>query len=69
MKRLADGYVESYSVSRLHANFKGLIGSKLYLHGLIDQFCKYPDVVVVSSISFSKLQPQLSRMNRQTDYH
>ena len=46
----------------LHAHFKGPIGSKYYLHVLIDQFSKYPEVDVISSTSFSKLEPRLDRI-------
>ena len=46
----------------LHADFKGPIGSKYYLHVLIYQFSKYPEVDIVSSTSFSKLEPQLDRI-------
>ena len=41
---------------------KGPIGSKYYLHVLIDQFSKYPEVDVISSTSFSKLEPRLDRI-------
>ena len=47
---------------KLHADFKGPIGSKYYLHVLIDQFSKYPEVNVISSTSFSKLEPRLDRI-------
>ena len=42
--------------------FKGPIGSKYYLHVLIDQFSKYPEVDVISSTSFSKLEPRFDRI-------
>ena len=47
---------------KLHLDFKGTIGSKYYLHVLIDQFSKYPEVNVISSTSFSKLEPRLDRI-------
>ena len=47
---------------KLHAEFKGPIGSKQYLHVLIDQFSMYPEVNIVSSTSFSKLELQLDRI-------
>ena len=46
----------------LHAAFKGPIGEKYYLHVVIDQYSKYPKVDIVSSTSFSKLEPCLDRI-------
>ena len=46
---------------KLHADFKVPIGSKYYLHVLIDQFSKYPEVDIISSTSFSKLEPWVDR--------
>ena len=46
----------------LHANFKGPIGKKYYLHVVINQNSKYPEVNIVSSTSFSKLEPCLDRI-------
>ena len=47
---------------QLHADFKGPIGAKYYLHIVIDQFSKYPEVDVVKSTSFEKLEPCLDRI-------
>ena len=47
---------------KLHANFKGPVGSKYCLHVLIDQFSKYPEVDIVSLTSFSNPEPQLDRI-------
>ena len=46
----------------LHADFKGPIGEKYYLDVVIDQYPKYPEVDIVSSTSFSKLEPCLDRI-------
>ena len=46
----------------LHADFKGPIGQSYYLHVVIDQFSKYPEVDIVTSTSFSKLRPVLDRI-------
>ena len=46
----------------LHADFKGPIGGQYYLHILIDQYSKYPEVDVIKSTSFSKLRPILDRI-------
>ena len=47
---------------QLHADFKGPIANKYYLHVVIDQYSKYPEVDIVKSTSFAKLQPCLDRM-------
>ena len=47
---------------KLHADFKGPIGSQYYLHIMIDQYSKYPEVDVVTSTSFKKLRPILDRV-------
>ena len=47
---------------QLHTDFKGPIGNKYYLHIIIDQFSKYPEVDVVTSTSFSELEPCLDRI-------
>ena len=47
---------------KLHCDFKGPIGGKYYLHILIDQYSKYPEVDIVSSTSFRKLKPILDRI-------
>ena len=46
----------------LHADFKGPIGNSYYLHIIIDQFSKYPEVDIVTSTSFKKLRPILDRV-------
>ena len=46
----------------LHADFKGPIGEKHYLHVVINQYSKYPEVDIVSATSFSKLEPYLDRI-------
>ena len=40
---------------KLHADFKGPIGGQYYLHVVIDQYSKYPEVDVITSTKFSKL--------------
>ena len=46
----------------LHADFKGPIGGKYYVHIVIDQFSKYPEVDIVKSTSFKQLRPVLDRI-------
>ena len=46
----------------LNADFIGPIAEKYYLHVVIDQYSKYPEVDIVSSTSFSKLEPCLDRI-------
>ena len=46
----------------LHADFKGPIGGSYYLHIVIDQFSKYPEVDILKSTSFKKLRPVLERI-------
>ena len=46
----------------VHADFKGPIGAKYYLHVVIDQYSKYPEVDIVKSTSFQKLKPCLHRL-------
>ena len=46
----------------LHGDFKGPIGGKYYLHVLIDQYSKFPEVDVLTSTSFEKLRPILDRV-------
>ena len=46
----------------LHADFKGPIAGSYYLHVVIDQYSKYPEVDVVTSTSFKKLRPRLDRI-------
>jgi hypothetical protein len=46
----------------LHADFKGPIGEKYYLHVLIDQYSKFPEVDVLTSTKFEKLRPSLDRV-------
>ena len=47
---------------RLHADFKGSIEGRYYLHVIIDQYSKYPEVDLVTSTSFKKLKPVLDRV-------
>ena len=47
---------------KVHADFKGPIGGKYYLHAVIDQYSKFPEVDLVSSTSFNKLKPILDRI-------
>ena len=47
---------------KLHADFKGPIGGQYYLHVVIDQYSKYPEVDVLKSTSFKKLRPVLDRI-------
>ena len=46
----------------LHADFKGPIGASYYLHVVIDQYTKYPEVDIVESTKFSKLEPCLDHI-------
>ena len=46
----------------LHADFKGPIAGKYYVHIVIDQFSKYPEVDIVKSTSFKQLRPVLDRI-------
>ena len=46
---------------KLHADFKGPIGGNYYIHIIIDQYSKYPEVDVLTSTSFNKLRPILDR--------
>ena len=41
---------------RLHADLKGAIEGRCYLHVIIDQYSKYPEVNLVTSTSFKKLK-------------
>ena len=47
---------------KVHVDFKGPIGGQYYLHVMIDQFSKYPEVDIVKSTSFKKLRPILDRI-------
>ena len=47
---------------RVHADYKGPIGQKYYLHTFIDQFSKYPVVEVCKNTSWAKMEPQLDRV-------
>ena len=47
---------------RLPADFKGPIEGRYYLHVIIDQYFKYPEVDLVTSTSFKKLKPVLDRV-------
>jgi len=46
----------------VHADFKGSIAGKYYLHIVIDQYSKFPEVDIVSTTSFEKLKPILDRI-------
>ena len=41
---------------------KGPLGEKYYLHAVIGQYSKFPEVDLVSSASFKKLKPILDRI-------
>ena len=43
----------------VHADFKGPIGKKYYLHTVIDQYSKYPMVDVCTSTSWEQMEPML----------
>ena len=47
---------------QVHADYKGPIGKKYYLHTFIDQFSKYPVVEVCDNTSWAKMEPQLDRV-------
>ena len=47
---------------RLHADFKGPIKGKYYLHVIINRYSKYPEVNLVTSTSSKKLKPVLDRV-------
>ena len=47
---------------KLHCDFKGPIANKYYLHVIIDQYSKYPEVDILTSTSFKKLRPVLDRV-------
>ena len=47
--------------SHVQAEFKGPIGGKYYFHVMIDELSRWPEVEMVSSTSFEKLQPALER--------
>ena len=43
----------------LHADFKGPIGKKFYLHTFIDQYTKYPVVDLCTSTSWEAMEPMI----------
>ena len=43
----------------MHADYKGPIGKRYYLHTFIDQYSKYPVVEVCDNTSWAKMEPQL----------
>ena len=43
----------------IHADFKGPIGGKYYLHTFIDQYTKYPVVDVCTSTNWEQMEPML----------
>ena len=55
-------YLPERPWQKLHADFKGPIAGKYYLHVLIDQYSKYPEVDIVKSTSFERLQPCFNRI-------
>ena len=59
---LQPNFLPERAWQKLHADFKGPIGEKYYLHVIIDQFSKFPEVDIVSSTRFEKLQPCLDRI-------
>ena len=46
----------------MHADFKGPIRKRYYLHTFIDQFSKYPVVEVCDSTSWRQMEPELNRV-------
>ena len=52
----------------VHADFKGPIGGKWYVHTFIDQFSKYPIVEICKSTSWDKMLPQLQRITSLWGY-
>ena len=52
----------------VHADFKGPIGGKWYVHTFIDQFSKYPIVEVCKSTSWEHMKPQLQRITSLWGY-
>ena len=54
--------LEPNLLPKLHADFKGPIAGSYYVHVIIDQYSKYPEVDIVSSTSFKKLKPVLDRI-------
>ena len=55
-------YLPDRPWQKQHADFKGPIGGKYYLHVLIDQYSKYPEVDKVKSTSFEQLEPCFNRI-------
>ena len=47
---------------QVHAEYKGPIGKRYYLHTFIDQFSKYLVVEVCDNTSWAKMEPQLDRV-------
>ena len=45
-----------------HGDYKGPIAGYYYLHIIIDQYSKYPEVDVITSTSFQKLKHMLDRI-------
>ena len=46
----------------LHCDFKGPVGGSWYLHIVIDQYSKFPKVMVVKSTSWEDLKPSMERI-------
>ena len=59
---LQPNFLPDWPWQKVHADFKGLIGGKYYLHAVIDQYSKFPEADLVSSTSFKKLKPILDRI-------
>ena len=47
---------------KLHFDFKGPIANKYYMHIVIDQYSKFPEVDLLTSTSFEKVRPALDRV-------
>ena len=47
--------------SEVQVDFKGPVAGRYYLHVVIDQLSRWPEVEIVSSTSFEKLRPALER--------
>ena len=45
----------------VHADFKGPIGKRYYLHTIIDQYTKYPVVDIVASTSWEEMEPVVEK--------
>ena len=59
---LEPNFLPERAWQNLHCDFKGPIAGKYYLHILIDQYSKFPEVDIVKSTSFNSLKPVLDRV-------